>query len=138
MDASNQPIHERRISKISGRSRKQKQIDNPVATVGLNHPALAMSRTHGPATKNAMSAPLGVRTSPCCTLDASTINPLALFAQQACEAVTTEPFGPVILNLEEALVNESKAKASSDKSVSSEMSANKAGDDNPNRRITLT
>ena len=138
MDADNQPIHERRISKLSGWARKLKQLDNRVATVGPNHPALATSCTHGPATKNAMSAPLGVQTSPCRTLDASTINPLALFTQQACAAVTTEPFGPVILNLEEALVNESKAKALSDESVSSEMSTNKAGDDNPNKGITST
>jgi hypothetical protein len=120
MDADNQPIHERRISKLSGRARKLKQLDNSVATVGPNHPALAASRTCGPATKNAMSAPLGVRTSPCRTLDASTINPLALFTQQACAAGMTVPIGPVILNLEEALVNASKAKASSDDSVSSE------------------
>ena len=79
-----------------------------------------------------------MRTSPRRALDASTINPLALFTQQACEAVTTEPFGPVILNLEEALVNESNAKASSDESVSSEMSTSKAGDDNPNKGITST
>ncbi len=92
-----------------------KQIDNRVATVGPNHPALAASRTRVTATMNSMSAPLGVQTSPRRTLDASTINPLALFTQQACEAVTTEPFGPVILNLEEALVNESNAKVSSDK-----------------------
>ena len=48
------------------------------------------------------------------------------------------PIGPVILNLEEALVNASKAKASSDDSVSSETSSNKAGGDNPNKGITLT
>jgi hypothetical protein len=137
MDADNQPIHERRISKLSGRARKLKQLDNCVAIVGPNHPALAASRTRGSATKNAMSAPLSVRTSPCHTLDASTINPLALFTQQTCAAGTTVPIGPVILNLEEALINASKAKASSDNSVSSEMSSNKAGDDNPNKRITL-
>jgi hypothetical protein len=92
----------------------------------------------GPATKNAMSAPLGVHTSPCRTSDASTINPLALFTQQACAAGTTVPICPVILNLEEDLVSASKAKALSDNSVSSEMSSNKAGDDNPNKGITLT
>ena len=48
------------------------------------------------------------------------------------------PIDPVILNLDEALVNASKAKASSDKSVSSETSSNKAGDDNPNKGTTLT
>ena len=73
MDASNQPIHERRISKLSGRARKLKQLDNRVATVGPNHPALAASRTRVTATMNAMSAPLGVGTSPRRALDASTI-----------------------------------------------------------------
>ncbi len=48
------------------------------------------------------------------------------------------PIGPVILNLEEALVNASKAKTLSDDSVSSETSSNMAGDDNPNKGITLT
>ncbi len=138
MDADNQPIHERRISKLSGRARKLKQLDNCVATVGPNHPALAASRMRRPAMKNAMSAPLGVRTSPRRTSDASTINPLALFTQQACAAGTTVPICPVILNLQDALVNASKANASSDDSVSSETSSNKAGDDNPNKGITLT
>jgi hypothetical protein len=48
------------------------------------------------------------------------------------------PIDPVILNLDEALVNASKAKTPSDNSVSSETSLNKAGDDNPNKEITLT
>ncbi len=134
MDADNQPIHKRRISKLSGRARKLKQLerdkDNRVATVGPNHPALAASHMHGPTTKNAMSAPLGVRTSPHRTQDASAINPLALFTQQAHAAGTAVHIDPVILNLDEALVNASKAKASSDDSVSSETLSNKAGDDN--------
>ncbi len=116
MDADNQPIHERRISKLSGRARKLKQLerdkDNRVATVGPNHPALAASCMREPTTKNAMSAPLGVH--PHRTQDASAINPLALFTQQACAAGTTVPIDPVLLNLDEALVNASKAKALSD------------------------
>jgi hypothetical protein len=109
MDADNQPIHKRRISKLSGRARKLKQLerdkDNRVATVGPNHPALAVSCMRGPTMKNAMSAPLGVRTSPRRTQDASAINHLALFAQQARAAGMTVPIDPVILNLDEALVN---------------------------------
>jgi hypothetical protein len=142
MDANNQPIHERRISKLSGRARKLKQLerdkDNCVATIGPNHPVLAASRMRGPTTKNAMSAPLGVRTSPHRTHDASAINLLALFTQQARAAGTTVPIDSVILNLDGALVNASKAKPSSDNFVSSETSSNKAGDDNPNKGITLT
>ena len=124
MDANNQPIHERRISKLSGRARKLKQLerdkDNCVATVGPNHPALATSRMRRPTTKNAMSAPLGVRTSPRRIQDASAINSLALFTQQAHVVGTTVPIDPLILNLDEALVNASKAKALSDDSVFSE------------------
>ncbi len=142
MDADNQPVHKRRISKLSGRARKLKQLerdkDNCLAAVGPNHPALAASRMRGPTTKNAMSAPLSVRRSPRRTQDASAINPLALFTQQARAAGTTVPIDPVILNLDEALVNASKDKALSDDSVSSETPTNKAGDDNPNKGITLT
>jgi hypothetical protein len=88
--------------------------------------------------KNAMSAPLGVRTSTPHTQDARAINLFAIFTQQAHAAGTTVPTDPLILNLDEALVNASKDKALSDDSVSSETSLNKARDHNPNKGITLT
>ncbi len=142
MDTDNQPNHKRRLSKLSGRARKPKQResnkDNRVATVGPNHPALAASCMRGPTTKNALSAPLGVRTSPRRTQDASAINPLALFTQQACATGTTVLNDPVILNLDEAMVNASKDKASSDNSLSSETLSKKVGDDNQKKGTTLT
>jgi hypothetical protein len=142
MDSDNQPNHERRLSKLSGSSAKLKQHernkDNCVATLGPNHPALAMGCFRGLTTKIALSAPLGVRASPRRPQDASAINPTALFTQQEQGAEMTLPNPCVILNLDEAMDNASKNKASSDDSLLSDMLSIKVGGDNPQKGATLT
>ncbi len=137
MDANNQPTHEKRLSKLSGSStqlkQREKDKDNCVATLGPNHPALAMPCMHGPTRKIALSAPPGVHTSTRRTLDAHTVNPMALSTQEAHVDKRTLPNPRVLLNLDEAMYNESKDEALSDDSLPSDMLTKQGGWELPKR-----